>query len=237
MAKRVCPFCKEKAKINATVCNHCRSELPPLPPKKWYKTGWGILIIFLGLCILMNAIFGNDTKQSQVTKPTGKTVQRTAQSPKKTDLEILTEIENRVKQFQSHLRKYYPEDDMQRTLSDDLRKITIAEFGYSKPENEEQRKVLSKAKMLRPKVELLEREVYAGIMERKLMEKGIDANVKAIGEGKRTLLYKHALVTRASAYKLMNESPMAETARNLGFKKIVFKNFFDDSWTYDLTRK
>ncbi|RLB34576.1 MAG: large conductance mechanosensitive channel protein MscL, partial [Deltaproteobacteria bacterium] len=28
MAKRICPFCKEKVKENATICKHCGSKLP-----------------------------------------------------------------------------------------------------------------------------------------------------------------------------------------------------------------
>jgi len=84
MAKRVCPFCKEKVKINATICKHCRSELPPLPPKKWYKKWWSILFILFGLGILANIA---TQQQSQVTKPTSETEQK----PKKTDAETLAE--------------------------------------------------------------------------------------------------------------------------------------------------
>lgn len=37
MAKRECPFCKEKVKENAIICKHCKSELPPLSPKNSMK--------------------------------------------------------------------------------------------------------------------------------------------------------------------------------------------------------
>ena len=55
MAKRICPFCKEKVKENATICKHCRSELPASPPKKWYQTWKGLLLVLFLLGIIAQA--------------------------------------------------------------------------------------------------------------------------------------------------------------------------------------
>ena len=55
MAKRICPFCKEKVKENATICKHCRSELPALPLKKWYQTWKGLLLVLFLLGIIAQA--------------------------------------------------------------------------------------------------------------------------------------------------------------------------------------
>lgn len=44
MAKRQCPFCKESVNASATICKHCKSDLPPLPKKKWHQTGLGQLV-------------------------------------------------------------------------------------------------------------------------------------------------------------------------------------------------
>jgi hypothetical protein len=52
VAKRECPFCKEKVKENAIKCMHCKSELPPPPPKKWYQNRKRLLPIFLILFAL-----------------------------------------------------------------------------------------------------------------------------------------------------------------------------------------
>ncbi|PXF50650.1 MAG: hypothetical protein C4B57_11865 [Deltaproteobacteria bacterium] len=52
MAKRICPFCKEKVKENATICKHCGSKLPALPPKKWYQTWKGLLLVLFLLGII-----------------------------------------------------------------------------------------------------------------------------------------------------------------------------------------
>lgn len=61
MLDRECPYCKEKVKSNAVICKHCKSKLPPLqpkppipstPPKKWYQTWWGFLIIMYALSLI-----------------------------------------------------------------------------------------------------------------------------------------------------------------------------------------
>jgi len=63
MANRICPFCKEKVKESATICKHCKSELPalpPPPPKKWYQTWVGFFMILIALGIISNQ-FGEKT--------------------------------------------------------------------------------------------------------------------------------------------------------------------------------
>ena len=64
MAKRECPLCKEKVQEKATICKHCKSELPPLPPKKWYQTWKGLLLI-----LFIAAIFGNILTRSSSHQP------------------------------------------------------------------------------------------------------------------------------------------------------------------------
>lgn len=72
MAKRICPFCKEKVKENATICKHCRSELLALPPKKWYQTWKGFLLVLFLLGIIAQAFEEQPTSppsQSSSTPP------------------------------------------------------------------------------------------------------------------------------------------------------------------------
>lgn len=54
MAKRECPFCKEKVLEKATLCKHCRSALPPPPPKKWYRTPGGLILLVFALIVIGN---------------------------------------------------------------------------------------------------------------------------------------------------------------------------------------
>lgn len=53
MAKRVCPFCKEKISIEAVICKGCRRELLPLPKPKWYLRWWGVTLIIIGTIYLV----------------------------------------------------------------------------------------------------------------------------------------------------------------------------------------
>lgn len=69
MAKRECPFCKEKVQEKATICKHCKNELPPLPPKKWYQTWKGLLLILfvVGIFGYMLSKSANQQPSSSVT--------------------------------------------------------------------------------------------------------------------------------------------------------------------------
>jgi hypothetical protein len=70
MAKRECPFCKEKVKEDAIICMHCKSELPPLPPKKWYQTWKGLFLILFVLGIFGQAFDDRSAKSTTSTKAT-----------------------------------------------------------------------------------------------------------------------------------------------------------------------
>ena len=121
-------------------------------------------------------------------------------------------------------------------MSEDTVKLVILETGYAKPENETQRKTLSKAKSLRPKVEVLRRGVYAKTLERAMLDKGFNTEVQAKGANKQVLEYKYALMSKALVYKLSNEGRNLESAKNAGFTKVIFTDGFNSSWTYDLTK-
>ena len=197
--------------------------------KPWYKKWWGILFILIGLGILTDI---TTQQQSQITNSTNSAEQK----PKKTDAEILVEIENRLNEYQNKLKGYYPNDDMLRTLSDDLVKLSIAEAAYSKADNENQKKLFSKIKLLRPKVEMLLREVFAKNLERSLLDNGITTDIQAKGNNRQVLEYKYALMSKAVVYKLVNEGNALESAKKVGFKKLIFTDCFNSSWTYDLTK-
>lgn len=55
MDKRICPFCKEKIKEKATICKHCRSQVPPLLPKKRSQIWVGFFFTWVFLSIIVLA--------------------------------------------------------------------------------------------------------------------------------------------------------------------------------------
>jgi hypothetical protein len=78
MAKRTCPFCKEKVKIDATICKHCRSELPPVPLKKVYISWkWLLLLLFVF------GIFAYEFQEH--TSSTAKNISTSSSHPKRAD--------------------------------------------------------------------------------------------------------------------------------------------------------
>ena len=79
MAKRECPLCKEKVQEKATICKHCKNELPPLPPRKWYQSWKGLLLIFFILWVLVTVFGGGPNKQpTNNTSVTSKAVTQPA---------------------------------------------------------------------------------------------------------------------------------------------------------------
>lgn len=234
MAKRECPFCKEKVKDDATVCKHCRSELPPSPPKKWYQTWKGLLLILFILGAFARTFEEHPAIQSAKTSVASNSA---SQKPQRTDDEFIVEIDNRVKEFQKKLNGYYPNDEMLKLLNDDRVKLTLAEAAYSKPDNEKQKKILARIKALLPIVEVLTRDVYAKTLERGMLDKGFNSEINAEGSSKQILTYKYALMSKALVYKLANEGDILTSAKGLGFKKLTFTDGFDSTWNYDLTKK
>ena len=66
MGKRICPFCKEKVKQDATICKHCRSELAPLPPKK--KSQWAGLLLILIIVAFFSGVFEEKPSSTSLTE-------------------------------------------------------------------------------------------------------------------------------------------------------------------------
>ena len=122
---------------------------------------------------------------------------------------------------------------MLKTLFMDLTLLVLAEDAYSKPDNDDQKAILTKIRTLRPKVELLTREVYAKTLERNMMDKNFNAQIDAKGQNKQTLQYKYPLMSRVMAYKMANDGAVFDSARKAGFKKVIFTNGLD-TWEYQL---
>lgn len=61
--------------------------------------------------------------------------------------------------------------------------------------------------------------------------------VKVKGKNSDILEIKYVLMSRPLVYKLANDGKVYQTAKEWGFKKIVFSDGYDSSWTYDLTKE
>ncbi len=99
MAKRICPYCKEKIKADATICKHCRKDLSSMPPLSWYKRH-PVLTGLLVFCLV--GIFGNilgkfmvQTRQTEHTKHVS-TYNKTRTVSKKA---TIAKLENKVRKI------------------------------------------------------------------------------------------------------------------------------------------
>lgn len=246
MAIKKCKECGKDISTSAKICPHCGKKYPTGGMTRPVK----LVLILLGLIVIGKMFSGTEstktpsndtTKTPAVTEPTkdipkSEPISQAQQEPRKTDLEILAEIETKLKGYEKHVKDYYPDEDMLRTLNADSSALFVLEVGYAKPDNETQKKTLAKAKTLRSKVDILRREVYAETVERAMLEKRINAEVEAKGTNKSTLQYKYALMSKATAYKMLEEGVIFETAKNLGFTKIIFTDGFRGTWTVDIPK-
>lgn len=86
----------------------------------------------------------------------------------------------------------------------------------------------------RAAAQLEARKAYAVLLEAKLLDEGMDTNIRTLGRDHTTLQIKFILVSRAFAHRIMNMSDVASKLRGLGFKRVVFWDGYDERWTYDL---
>jgi hypothetical protein len=195
------------------------------------------LPIFLGIFIY--ALFTSHDHSIQFSQLTNKTVtsNKETQSPKKVDDAALEEIDNRVKEYTRQLMGDYPADRMLKILNEDRFKLTTAESAYARPNNKKQKRRLAKIRTLRSAVELLTREVFAKILERKMLDNGLNARISTKGSNKQTLVCEYILMTKVRAANLLNDGNLLLSARDVGFKKLIFTDGLQSSWTYDITMK
>ena len=81
-----------------------------------------------------------------------------------------------------------------------------------------------------------DRKDYASPMERLLLEGGMDAVVTASGPGATTLTVRYVLMNRPLVYKLVNDTDFIANRKKEGFRRAVFTDGYDRTWSYDLTK-
>lgn len=201
--------------------------------KPFYKKGWfiAIAIIFL-LAIIIPAFM----EKSNIQNTSSKNENVKPEKPKKTDSEVIKEIEARIKEYQQSMKKYYPTKEMLTTLNDDWLKLIVAEETYKNAIEKEQKLIYEKAKALFPVVDRIRRQVYAKLIESEMLDKGFNYEVSAQGKNNEILKIKYALMSNALIYNLRNKANLDKSAHKLGFKKIIFTDGFDRTWTVDLSK-
>jgi len=83
------------------------------------------------------------------------------------------------------------------------------------------------------------RSAYAARLERNFLSGGFDITVKVSGPKATTLTLRYVLFNRPAIYNLTTdangkETDLLSTCRKLGFKKLVFSDGYEKTWTYSL---
>ena len=190
-----------------------------------------VLLIIICLGILGN-IIGEILKNSRETQQPQK--EENVSQQKKKDIDIIKEIDKRIAEYQQHIKKYYPTDEMLNQLNTDIVHLVAGAVGYKDFKNDEQKTIYLKSKELLPKAVILRRLVFARLLEKKYLEEGYDVEIIVEGKNKDILKFKYVLMSRPLIHKITNETGFLETAKKLEFKKVVFTDGFNHSWTYNL---
>jgi hypothetical protein len=204
------------------------------------ETIFCLLLISIPIClgVFIYALFNFDKHSIQFPQLTNKTINsnKETQSSKKIDAAALEEIDERVKEYKRQLMNDYPTDKMLKILNEDRIKLTVAESDYAKSKNKKHKKRLAKIRTLRSDVEVLTREVFAKTLERKMLDNGLNAKIITKDSNKQTLVCEYLYMSKVRADNLLSDGNLLPSARDVGFKKLIFTDGLHSSWTYNTTK-
>jgi hypothetical protein len=244
MAITTCKECKAQISTTAEACPHCGAK-----PKK--SSGFAfIAVVFFGL-VLLSAITrgcsGSDTLISTSTSTSTSASPTNSQpapaAPAKVDpvavlaksKNVVEEVEARLKGNSEWLKKYYGTSEQVRQATADLMKLTIVTGLYKKSDKKEEKSLGAKAGSLISSLAQQQRTIYASATEEIFVKSGMDVKVSATGSKKEKLRLKYVLMSQPLVYKFQNEVKLTEQARSFGFKKIIYTDGYDETWTVDLS--
>lgn len=154
------------------------------------------------------------------------------------DENFMKSMEKKMNEVRRKLKKYYGTADDIRELNQNVALLTVAKAAYANSTEPSQKRIYSKISALLPKIESTLRDTYASSIEEIFVKNGMDIRVNAVGDGKKTLRLKYALMSQPLIYKFQNEVNLDTQAKAIGFKKIVYTNGFESDlgsiWTVKL---
>ena len=103
-----------------------------------------------------------------------------------------------------------------------------------KSDKKEEKGLGTRADALMTRVSQQQREVFASATEEVFIKSGMDIKVTVAGAKKEQLRLKYVLMSQPLVYKFQNDAKLPEQARFLGFRKIVYSDGYDETWSVDL---
>lgn len=230
MTEKKCKQCAMMIPKEAKICPHCRS-----------KQGWttcakaGLIGILFIVLIPALSIIGKAPKNSPKVSP-----EQTAQQDrfnKMTPSEHLMEAKKAFEEGKPP-KSFGRVDDAKKHLSAipnnapeyiESQKLTAE---VAKREIEIQKAV----KILAEKLMIEQRKDFAKKYELSLLNSGMDTTITTEGKDSTGLKMKWVLMSRPIAYKIINDESAMSNLKNIGFKKIIFTDGHDSTWSIDLTK-
>lgn len=80
------------------------------------------------------------------------------------------------------------------------------------------------------------RQSYASTLEQTYLKNGMDVTVRTSGAKGSTLTIKYMLLGRPDVYQLVNDDSFLPTLKGLGFRRVVFTDGYDATWSYDIVK-
>lgn len=228
---RSCPNCRASLLPNATFCGHCGLKLPPsLPfPKKWLWYGGGAMLCLWVLAIV-TAVTREESRpirQANTSAPATSSpspISGTATPAPLTPAEHLAAAKKAVAEATSGEPPGAREH---------IANISMFEKEY--PQAQKLLAELDRRKAIIEKIaNMAARQLVVEEMERKMLSQGMDFEFSVTGPNKDRLRVKYILMSRPLVYKLTNETEFLENMKRGGFKKVVFTDGYNESWSYDL---
>ena len=239
MAMTTCRECKAQISTTAATCPQCGAK-----PKK--TSGCAIIVAaFFGLILLsaiMRGCSGGPSASTSATNPSSNAAPPAPVAPAEPDPAALLaqskttvdEIESRIKENAERLKKYYGTADQVKEATADLIKLAVVKGLYGESKVKEEKSLSSRADSLITKVSQQQRALYASTAEEIFIKNGMDVKVTASGAKKDQLRLKYVLMSQPLVYKFQNEMKINDQARVFGFKKIIYSDGYDETWTVDL---
>lgn len=236
MAMTTCKECKAQISTTADACPQCGA-------KRRKTSGCAmVLAIFFGLLFfsILVAQCTNSSSNQSAAPGTGAT--STPNPSENADpaavfaesKKVVDEVEARFKKNAENLKKYYGTADEVKQATADVIKLAVVKGLYGKSSAAEEKNLAVRAEAVAEKVILQQRAIYASAMEEVFVKSGMDVKVSAIGAKKDQLKLSYVLMSRPLVYKFQNEMKINEQAKAVGFKKIIYTDGYDETWTMAL---
>lgn len=245
MSLQKCHECGKKVSTSADRCMNCGA---PVVFETKSKTGClkviFIVFVFLLLISALNKLIDPGTKSKDSAKlPETPPAEVKVEDPflKMTDAEHLEAARKAL------LENYVPNKDPMKTQWGnvaearkqlDAIKADSKEFTESRKltsEVERREKEIEKvSRVVANKLMVKQREEISKTLETEYLKKGMDVHIRLSGTNKTVMRLEYILMSRPLVYKIANETDFLESMEKIGFKKVIFSDGYNYSWSYNL---